>query len=154
MHAGHVCPTAPPTYTFIVGQHTCVVRAVSHTCYAKCMHTTRATDATSHTLVTLQIVHFSCPWPGQNLCPCGACASCQPDSCDARACQCLPECEKQALARLAQILVVQVQFCRSLLLSSFTEVEWAWRDTLSRVGYLMLDTTIHQSALVKMVPMT
>src|SRR5574337_690442 len=28
-----------------------------------------------------------------------------------------------------------------------------WRDTPSRVGYLMLDTTIHQSALVKMVPM-
>lgn len=150
MHTGHVCPTAPPTYTFTVGQHTCVVRAVSHTCYAKCMHTTRATDATSHTLVTLQVVHFSCPWPGQTLCLCVAAVCCQPDSCDIHACQYLPECERQVLARPAQIPIVQVQFYRSRYCPCCARV---WRDTLSRAGYLMLDTTIHQSALVKMVPM-
>src|SRR5574337_491457 len=52
------------------------------------------------------------------LCPCGACASCQPDSCGAHACRCLPECERQVLARPAQSPIVQVQVCCSLLLSS------------------------------------
>lgn len=151
MHTGHVCPTAPPTYTFTVGQHSCVVRAVSHTRYAKGTHTTRSTDATSHTLVTLQAVHFSCPWPGQILRPCVAAACCHAGFVCAHACQCLLECERQVLARPVQSPIVQVQVCCSRYCPCCARV---WRDTLSRVGYLMLDTTIHQSALVKMVPIT
>lgn len=114
MHAGHVRSVTPPANTLTVGQHSCVLSVVPHSHNAEGIHTTRATDATSHTLVTLQAVHFSCPWPGQILRPCGACASCQPDSCGTGACQCLPECERQVLARRAQIPVVQVQFCRPL----------------------------------------
>lgn len=147
----HVRSTAPQMYAFIVRQNMGVIRPVSHPCYAKCVHTTSTTDSSCNALVTLQVVHFSCPWSGQILRLYVAVASCQPDSCGIHACQCLPECERQVLARPAQSPIVQVQFCRSRYCPCCVVV---WRDTLSRVGYLMLDITIHQSALVKRVPMT